>query len=64
MACYQVYYRLLNSVIYDSSRVLRSIFPPILVQCEDLRLHYHPFSLPPKDTQNFIPRILYPSLLS
>jgi len=55
---------LCNSVTYGSSHLLRSIFPPILVRREGIRSCYHPFSLSPKDTRNFIPRTLYQSLLS
>src|SRR6218665_1700380 len=46
------------SVIFDSSHVLRSLFPPLLSCCSGLPNRYHPFTLPPKDSKNFIPRLL------
>jgi len=41
---------LLNVVIFDSSHILRPLFPFILSRCPGLRKRFHPFTLPPKDS--------------
>ena len=55
--------RLLRSVIQCKTHVLRSVFPPSNIRCHDLRPRPHDFQLPPKDDKNFIPRILFRSLM-
>ena len=55
--------RLLASVISRPDHVFRPLFPPIIIRRPGLRRRPHDFSLPPKDDSNFIPRILYRTLL-
>jgi len=55
--------RLLASVDSRPDHVLTPLFPPIIIRCPDLRHRPRDFSLPPKDGTNFIPRILYRTLL-
>ena len=49
---------------FDSYQVLQSIFPPVLLRRPGLHKRYHPFILPLRDSKNFIPCVLYRSLLS
>lgn len=48
------------AVISYSFHVLHPIFPPIIARCSGFRKHAHPFSLPTKDIDNFIPCVLLP----
>ena len=54
---------LLRSVVRCRTHVLRSIFPPTVVRHHDLRPRPHDFVLPLKDDRNYIPRILFRSLM-
>ena len=54
---------LLSAVIFNSSHVLRPLFPSILSRRPGLRERSHPSDLPLKDDNNYIHRILYRLLL-
>src|SRR6218665_1540060 len=58
--------KLLSAVRPTSNQfhVLRRLFPPTIERKYSLRLRKHDFVLPPKDDKNFIPRVLYSSLLN
>jgi len=43
--------------------VIRPLFPPVIIRRPGLRPRPHDFVLPDKDDCNFIPRILYCTLL-
>ena len=51
--------RLLQSIIWNEMHVLRRFFPPPVLRPYALRPRAHDFVLPPKDSKNFIPRVLY-----
>ena len=55
--------RLLASVVLRPHHVLRPLFPPVTIRRPGLRPRPHNFVLPDKDDCNFIPRILYRTLL-
>src|SRR5688572_23044896 len=51
--------RLLQAIVWNANHVLRGLFPPVARRRYDLRPRPHDFELPPKDEQNFVPRVLY-----
>src|SRR6218665_1687477 len=55
--------RLLASVVLRPDHVLRQLSPPVIIRRPGLRPCPHNFVLPDKDDCNFIPRILYRTLL-
>src|SRR6218665_117340 len=55
--------RLLVSIVLRPHHILRPLFPPVIIRRLGLRPRPHDFVLPDKDDCNFIPRILYRTLL-
>jgi len=55
---------LLLAVTSNQFHVLRRLFPPTIERKYSLRTRKHDFELPPEDDRNFIPRVLYSSLLN
>jgi len=51
--------RLLQSVVWSESHVLRGLFPPIIRRHYSLRPRAHEFELPSKDDRHFISRVLF-----
>src|SRR5688572_10175691 len=51
--------QLFQAVIWNSSHVLRSLFPPTVRRSYALRQRPHDFELPIKDDRSFIPRVLF-----
>src|SRR6218665_2922917 len=56
--------KLLSAVTSNQFHVLRRPLPPTIERKYSLRPRKHDFVLPPKDDKNFIPRVLYSSLLN
>ena len=56
--------KLLSAVASNQFHVLRCLFPPTIEHKYSLRPRKHDFVLPPKDDKNFIPRVLYNSMLN
>ena len=56
--------KLLSAVTSNQFHVLRRLFPPTIERKYSLCPRKHDFVLPPKDDKNFIPRVLYSSLLN
>ena len=51
--------RLFNAIRTNDHHVLRRLCPRLRETTYTFRPRPHQFSLPPKDTKNFIPRLLY-----
>src|SRR6218665_2003309 len=51
--------RLLRAVVADPGHVLSRLLPEVKSTSYNLGPRAHCFVLPPKDTRNFIPRMLY-----
>jgi len=56
--------KLLSAVSSNQFQVLRRLFPPTIERKYSLLPRKHDFVLPPKDDKNFIPRVLYSSILN
>ena len=56
--------KLLSAVTSNQFHVMRRLFPPTIERKYSLRPRKHDFVLPPKDDKNFIPRVLYSSLIN
>src|SRR6218665_3235515 len=56
--------KLLSAVTSNQFHVLRRLFPPTIERKYSLRLRKHDCVFYPKDDKNFIPRVLYSSLLN
>jgi len=48
-----------NAVSSNPSHVLHSLLPPAKVNDHNLRARMHNYTVPPKDSKNFIVRMLY-----
>src|SRR6218665_2011549 len=55
--------RLFSAVVSNKNHVLHSRLPVKRPKIYDLRPRAHDYSLPPKDEQNFITRLLYKNIL-
>src|SRR6218665_2788535 len=56
--------KLLPAVTSNQFHVLRHLFPPNIERKYSIRPRKHDFVLPPKDDKNFIPKVLYISMLN
>ena len=56
--------KLLSAVSANQFHVLRRLFPPTIEHKYPLRSRKHDIVLSPKDDKNFIPKVLYISMLN